>query len=149
MNAALSTKQLIIIRPYRAFIRQRIVAVLNQLGYAAEAAVLIPAATPDDVVLSQLETMAVPQALLMPFHAHQDTQGTLVDGLALMLKIRTRFPAWAKTPVVMPVSQVGHAGYLLRVQELKVATFPNHAAVPERELDNPALLADRLRMLGF
>lgn len=140
---------LMIVRPYSPAIRARISAVLTRLGYGADTATVFAKGTPDEAILKQLATTPPPGAFLMPFHAHVDTEGNNVDGLALLMKIRARLPAYASIPVVMPVSQVGHAGYLMRLKELGLTSLPHHAAVAERELDDPDTLGKRLKGLGF
>lgn len=144
-----TSKRLVIVRPYLPRIRARISAALARLGYDVSSAVVIPRGTPDDDAVKQLGALPAPDALLMPFNAHRDGVGHVSDGLTLMLRIRAELPAFATTHVVMPLSQVGSAGYVLRKTQLGVDHPRNYALVEEAELDDTVRLAEKLHAAGF
>jgi hypothetical protein len=142
-------KSLVIVRPYLPAIRARISASLARIGYDVTNAIVVPRGTPDDEAISLLGALSAPRALLMPFNAHKDGGGRVSDGLTLMLRIRSELSAFASTHVVMPLSVVGTAGYMLRKSELGVDRLSNHALVQEAELDDGPRLDARLRAAGF
>jgi hypothetical protein len=142
-------KPLAIIRPYSQKIRARITAALRLVGYDIEGAFVLPRGTTDREVLSELSSRPAPRGLLIPFHAQEDAQGNHTDGLSLLLELRRSLPWFVGIPAVMPVSQVGHAGYLLRAKALNAQRLPAYLAVFEPELDDTPALAARLRATGF
>lgn len=142
-------KKLAIVRPYHPRIRARISAALERLGYDVPNAFVVPRGTSDDDVVALLRAQPAPQALLMPFNAHKDGAGHVSDGLTLMLRIRAELPGYGATHVVMPLSQVGSAGYLLRKAELGLDRPRNYALVEEADLDDADGLDHKLRAAGF
>lgn len=108
------------LRPYSARIRSRVFAALAKLGAevttAAEAG-----ATNDEAVAAARRAIA--DVLLIPFHAHRDHRGELVDGLSLISRIRAEVPEHAHTPIVCPISDVGLAAAGLMAARVDESAF--------------------------
>jgi len=137
-------KSIIVVRPYHSAIRDRVYLLMDLLGYDPIAAAVIPTGIPDDMVLAALERTTPPEALLIPFHAHRDTSGRNVDGLALAERI-WQIQGYRRCHVLMPVSQVAQAGFLLRVVKLDPLIASAILDVPERGLADVAELARTMR----
>jgi hypothetical protein len=138
---------LVLVRPYHASIRDRVVALVEALGIASEPQLLIPRGTPDQDVLAQLAQFnAPPAAMVVPFHVHADTQGGRVDGLVLLQKLRRAHPSWVNVVTLMPVSQASRPGFMMASQALDTATWPRFFVVHEEELDDVAKLVQRLKL---
>lgn len=95
------------LRPYWRTIRSQVERALGRIGYRIVDEVA--PRTPDDAVLAWLRRRAAPDALLIPFHAHRDQGGELVDGFSLLRRIRRELADYSTLPVVAPVSDLGLA----------------------------------------
>ena len=96
----------VVVRPYARSFRGEVFAALERAG--CELVSTVPAGTPDRAVVEHLATLDC-DLLLMPFHAHRDEHGELVNGLELLLALREQGSRHALTPVLCPVSKVGLA----------------------------------------
>ncbi len=138
---------LVLVRPYHASIRDRVVALVEALGIASQPQLLIPRGTPDQDVLAHLAQLnTIPAAMVVPFHVHADTQGSRVDGLVLLQKLRRAQPGWGNVLTLMPVSQASRPGFMMASQALDTATWPRFFVVHEEELDDVAKLVQRIKL---
>lgn len=99
-------RSVVVVRPYSRSIRERVFAILSGAGLAMDQARVIAAGTPDAEVLRVLRR-ARPDALLVPFHAHRDSDGQLINGLDLLRQLHQECPEFDGVPVFMPISAMG------------------------------------------
>ncbi len=133
-----------VLRPYRKRIRERVFALLGEAGFDMAGATVVAAGATDSAVVAALSNVR-PDALLVPFHAHRDTAGSLVNGLELLPKL---MQAWAHLhglPIYMPISAMGlgSAGLMLSRGEnaggLSDALRQRVLFMPEGELAAPTM----------
>ena len=101
-----------VVRPYSRRIRERVFEVLGRAGLDMASAEIIPPRTGDDRCLAQLRGGEW-NALLIPFHAHRDSLGSLINGASLVARLRTEVPRLRHVPILMPVSQLGMSSLTL------------------------------------
>ncbi|MBZ0112057.1 MAG: hypothetical protein K8J08_06330 [Thermoanaerobaculia bacterium] len=97
-----------VVRPYGERIRKRMFSAIEAAGLEIRSDDILPAHSPDRVVLEQIGTRT-DHVLLVPFHAQRDLEGCWTNGfqlLGLLERIEPTFP-WI---VLMPVSRFGAAG---------------------------------------
>jgi hypothetical protein len=138
LSRAAGSRRLVVVRPYPARIRSRVLRVLEEAGLRAASEDVLPAATPDDEVLHALRP-APGLVLLIPFHAHRDREGGSVNGLDLIRRIREEVPALERTPIVCPISDVGLAAAGLMLTRLDEALFARVLFLYEDELDDDGI----------
>jgi hypothetical protein len=124
-----------LVRPYDARIRARVQRLLESLGYAIDPQRTILAGTPDGEAAALLLRYAA-STLVVPFHAHKDSEGRQVDGLGLLQLLAAERPDFPWR-VLMPVSRVAAAAAMLRAR----STLPPEAhegvlVVYEDQLDS-------------
>lgn len=123
--------RIVIVRPYRASLRDRVFELLSEVGLNLALATTIPAQTPDDDVVAALQTLSA-ELLIVPFHAHRDRLGRRVNGVELLPRVRVG--RHARTRVVAPVSRVGMAAAELLTSRLGAVLGPT-LFLPEDRLD--------------
>ncbi len=129
------TMRIVVVRPYRARMRSRVFAALEQAGLKMDGATEIPQGTPDDETRERI-VQADPDVLLVPFHAHRDAQGNRLDGLTLCRLLHETATA-PSAPVLMPVTRMAMASLRL------MSVSGPHAALHRTLLDGKILtLAD-------
>jgi hypothetical protein len=133
----MTTLRVLALRPYGDRIRSRVFATLRALD--ARVSTLVEARATDDEALAALRDVEA-DALVIPFHAHQDRQGTLVHGLRLIGRIRRELPTHAATPILCPISNVGLAAAGLMAARLEEPVLEGVLLVHEDELGEAALL---------
>ncbi len=111
------TLKVLPVRPYARSIRERVFALLRAAGLEVDEVQMVPPGTPDAEALKRIEQRQ-PDVLLIPFHAHRDAHGVVVNGLGLLSELGVR-PRFARTPVVMPVSGMGEAAFELMLSRLE------------------------------
>ena len=62
------------------------------------------------------------------------------EDMSAAMRTLAQLPGFAELPAVMPVSQIGRGGYLLRVSVLKAHGLVSYLAVFEDELADPPAL---------
>lgn len=117
---------LLIVRPHRAQIRERVLALLARLGIDTDDPTILPPGTSDDEALRAMRRDR-PSALLIPLHAHRDKQGRLLNGLGLAQRIDEQFPDQVDMPIFMPASPMGMA-----TLELALARAPGDGGLSPR-----------------
>lgn len=123
--------RIVVVRPYRASLRDRVFGLLSQVGLNLDVAITIPAATPDDEIVASLQTLST-DLLVVPFHAHRDRLGRRVNGVELLPRLRAG--RHTRTRVVAPVSGVGMAAAELLTSRLGAVLGPT-LFLPEDQLD--------------
>lgn len=147
--------QVVVVRPYTTRLRRRVWDMLRQAGLDMDEALQIPATTSDhEAVALVLETR--PDALLVPFHAHRDPDGTPLDGLTFCRRL-AQTPGARPLPVLMPVSRMAAANLRLSSHAgehaaLHTELLETRILVLEDEVledpDTPARVVDHLRAHG-
>lgn len=105
---------LVIVRPHEARIKQRVLAVLKELGVDTNNPKVIETRTSDDDALSAIEKHR-PQALLIPFNAHADLHGKKLNGLDLAKRVDSELEELRHIPIYMPASPMARVIYELEV----------------------------------
>ena len=108
---------------------------------------IFPATTPDRLVLQQLGRTDA-ELLVLPFHAHRDSEGQLVNGVELLPRIRLELARHRATPAICPVSQVGMAAAELLRSHVDADLLGPTLFVPEDELDTEHTRYAIARLLG-
>lgn len=105
------TPRVMIVRPYSGRMRSRVSALLRQAGLPIDDATTIPRGTSDDDAIAQIMA-ARPNVLVVPFNAHRDDHGELLDGLTLCRRL-AETPGAPEAPVLMAVTQMAAANLRL------------------------------------
>jgi hypothetical protein len=92
---------------------------------------VIPKGTPDDSVIDRLREKP-PDILLIPFHAHRDERGEVLNGIAVAERLAAALPSLAGVPILMPASTVALPGARLKLSPL--GPHPLNDALRERIL---------------
>ena len=100
--------RLLIVRPHKDQIRERVLTLLARLGIDTTDPVILPAGTSDEQAIRHIQRDP-PSALLIPLHAHRDEQGRLLNGLELARRVDAEFPGLSAVPIFMPASPMGLA----------------------------------------
>lgn len=121
------------VRPYGKRIRELVFDLLEEFGCDMEHATKIAPGTPDQAAIDEvIHSRAT--VLLVPFHGHRDETGTMINGLTFLTKLVAQKGScpWR---VVMPVSRVGRAGFMLAEARLADKTFGGQlTVVPVEEI---------------
>lgn len=133
-----------VIRPYGLSIRQRVFALLERAGLAVRSADVVPKGTTDEDVIHLLKGRP-PEILLVPFHAHRDGRGEIVNGLDLLERLAGSVPL-ERVPVIMPVSAMALPAAHLKLSPSSAQPFDvnlrsNVLLLDESELDHPESVA--------
>lgn len=140
-------RRVTVVRPYGAAIRRRVFALLTAVGWTVDDEDVIPPHTPDDVALERI-LASRSRALLVPFHGHRAFDGSIVDGLELLHKLRRARPGFPWR-VVMPVSAFGRPALTLALEREPDPTFGGTVLYLEMEgLERPETLARLREHLG-
>ena len=124
----------------------KVFRVLTVAGLDMEQAEIITPGTTDERVLWKLSKNPA-EVFLIPFHAHRDTAGQLVNGLALVLRLDRELPELRRIPILMPISTMG-----MSAAEVMLSRGPEHGGltdevrgrilfIPEATLDDDTLPA--------
>lgn len=138
------TKSVVVVRPYGQSIRDRVYELLARAGLDMPNAHVLEKHTPDDEVVAQLLRRRY-QALLVPFHAHRDRDGVLVNGLNVLNLLAGRDRSLASIPIFMPISNMGlSAAKLMLSRDSDAGGLDDSLRgkvlfMPESELDDPLL----------
>jgi len=107
---------------------------------------IIPPKTSDDEVLRELRGTAA-RTLLVPFHAHRDAAGVLVNGLEILQRLDDECPAHRESVMFMPISAMGMSSVTLMLSRdtesdgLAEQVRKRTLFMPEEELDRPGMSA--------
>lgn len=127
-----------VVRPYGDAVRVRVFALLERAGLRIRDENVIPPRTSDEEVIERLRGRR-PEVMLIPFHAHRDADGAVVNGIDLVDKLMRELPELVGTPVLMPVSLVGLAGARLRLSATATTPLPEEVRASVLLLDESRL----------
>lgn len=102
----------IAVRPYRRGIRDKVFELLERVGCFIREEDVIVAGTSDEDAVRRVVS-AMPRILLVPFHAHRDAEGRMLDGMSFLRALADASGADFRWRVVMPVSGQGAASLAL------------------------------------
>ena len=138
-----------VVRPYEAFLRERVFAFLGELGYEAGEGLVVPCETADEDAADWASTTPM-DLLLLPYNKHRDVTGSFVDGVGVAMRLAHDF-AERRVPIVMPVTTFSYrASFHRRIEELddKRPDLTRCLVVlPEAELGSPDL-SRRIRQVA-
>jgi len=143
-------QRVIVVRPYPARIRRKVFGILRSVGLSIVDADIIAAGTSDDEVMARLAREGPCAALLVPFHAHRDANGDLVNGLEVLRRLPGEAPRLVDTAVFCPISRMGRAAADLMLTRSKESGGLDRAELSkvlflhEGDLDAPEI-GDRVR----
>ena len=120
------------VRPYGRRIRSRIFGALESLG--ARVDILVEPQSTDAEALAAVRGTDA-HVLLIPFHAHRDKRGELVNGVELIGRIRADVASHRATPVLCPISGVGLAAAELMATRVGERLLANTLFLRADELD--------------
>ncbi len=103
--------RVLVARPYPTQLRARMFDVLRGIGLDMDSATIVPSGTSDEEAIATIVKTA-PEVLLVPFNAHRDADGGMLDGLTLCGRL-ARHPDAPAMPVIMPVSRMAAANLRL------------------------------------
>lgn len=99
------------VRPYGQRIRKPVFEAFERAGFPVDD--VIEPKTTDLEAIEHILRHERRCPLLIPFHAHKDNDGVLVNGLDLLSRLHEEHPDVVKRPLVMPVSSIGKAAHTL------------------------------------
>ncbi len=120
-------QQVVVVRPYGKRIRDLVFGLLEEFGCDMEHAMKVAPGTSDQAAIDEvIHSRAT--VLLVPFHGHRDETGSMINGLTFLAKLVEQKGScpWR---VVMPVSRVGRAGFMLAEARLADKTFGGQLTV--------------------
>ena len=146
----MALSRVVVARPYDRRIRERMFESLNRAGLEIDARDVIAGGTPDPEVSERLSASGA-YVLLVPFHAHRDSGGQVVNGLDFLRYLSETKPGAVRRPILMPISSAGMAAASLMLTksgqpgDLDDELTQRVLFLPEAELDDPGL-ARRIRV---
>lgn len=99
----------IAVRPNRRGSRDKVFDLLERVACFVRDEDVIPAGTPDAAAVARVLD-ARERILVVPFHAHRDTNGALLDGMSFVRSLADTAGDRFRWRIVMPVSGQGAAG---------------------------------------
>ena len=131
-----ATTPVTVVRPYTPRIREKMFGTLSEAGLSIDPDHVIPPGTPDDEVVRQVGNR-IGHVLLVPFHAHRDSEGKELNGLDVAALIHERCPALNRSRILMPVSKFGMAAATLRLEKT-----PGEGGLPPELRDRILLIQE-------
>ncbi len=99
----MSTGQFGVVRPYEDWMREKVFAFLDSIGYTLGKGWVVPTGTPDDDAVAWVERTPI-DLLVLPYNKHRTVDdGPFVDGVGVALLLSEAFVARG-IPVVMPTT---------------------------------------------
>lgn len=94
-----------VIRPYHDAVRVKVFEALSELNIDMDSACIFAKGTPDDEIVAELTLLRPePDLLLIPFHAHNDHTGNMVNGVDTLKRIAGLGESYRTMPAIMPAT---------------------------------------------
>jgi len=107
-----------VVRPYPRHIRERVFALLGELGFELGDGLVVEPGTPDAEAADWVRAQQL-DLVLLPLHTHEDRDGRSVDGLGVAALLGADFERRG-TPILMPVDEFSfHSSFARRFGVLR------------------------------
>lgn len=101
--------QAIAVRPYRRAVRDKVFDLLERVACFVRDEDVIPAGTSDAHAVARV-LAARERVLVVPFHAHRDANGQMLDGMSFVRALADASQHRFRWQIIMPVTGQGAAG---------------------------------------
>lgn len=138
-----------VVRPYEDWMREKVFAFLESIGYAPGSGWVVLVAIEDAEAALWVDRTPL-DLLLLPYHKHRTEAGSFVDGVGVAMLLSEAFIARG-VPVVMPITDFSmNASFDRRfagLQEKRPEIADRIVVMPEAKLGAPEIV-ERIREIA-